>query len=160
LKLTKEASLYLRNFEDFEIGCRVPSDEYTVTADEIVEFARKWDPQPFHVDEKAAEESVFGGLIACSCHVMSISIRLMQSKQLKTNIVAGLGWDEVRLRSPVRPGDKLVQTVECLSKRPSNSKPNTGIIRNSIELVNQNGETVLSYKDNILVHISEGSSAD
>ena len=143
--------LKIKHFDDFEVSNKTTVGEYLVTKEEIVEFAKKWDPQPFHVDEDAARQSPFKGLIACSSHIMSIAIKLMDSKETKADIVAGLGWNEVKFPNPVRPGDRLSATVECLSKRESQSKPDRGIVKTQISLRNQRGEVVVTYQDTIMV---------
>lgn len=143
--------LKIKHFDDFEVSKKTTVGEYLVTKEEIIEFASKWDPQPFHVDEDAALRSPFKGLIACSAHIISIAIKLMDSKEVKTNVVAGLGWNEVRFPNPVRPGDRLSATVECLTKRESQSKPDRGIVRTQISLYNQRGELVVTYEDTIMV---------
>ena len=75
----------------------------------------------------------------------------MDSKEVKTNIIAGLGWNDVRFPNPVRPDDRLSATVECLTKRESRSKPDRGIVRTQISLHNQQGEVVVTYEDTIMV---------
>jgi acyl dehydratase len=141
----------IKYFEDFRLGQEITVGNYLVTADEIVEFAKKWDPQPFHTDEEAAKQSMFGGLIACGCHLVSISILLENEAGTKPNIVAGLGWDHLRFPNPVRPGDKLSLTVVCLEKRGLKSRAEQGIVRNLVTLTNQKGEPVLTYQDTIIV---------
>jgi acyl dehydratase len=143
--------LTAKHFEDFHLGEDTTVGNYLVTTDEIIEFARKWDPQPFHVDEEAAKQSIFGGLIACGCHLVSISILLENESLTKPNIIAGLGWDHLRFPNPVRPGDKLSLTVVCLEKRELKSRAEQGIVRNLVTLTNQRGEPVLTYQDTIIV---------
>ena len=143
--------LKIKQFDDFEVSKSTTVGEYQVTKEEIVEFAKKWDPQPFHIDEDTALRSPFKGLIACSAHIMAIAIRLMDSKETKTDIIAGLGWNHVRFPNPVRAGDRLSATVECLTKRESRSKPDRGIVRTQISVHNQRGEVVVTYEDTIMV---------
>lgn len=141
----------LKHFEDFEIGQRITVGEHVVPKQELVAFAKKWDPQPFHVDEEAAQASGFGGLVACSSHIMAICIRLLNEKEVRAKVVAGLGWDEVRFPNPVRPGDSLTLTVECVDVRESRSKPDRGIVRNRVTLRNQKNESVATFEDTIIV---------
>jgi acyl dehydratase len=143
--------LNAKHFEDFHLGEETTVGNYLVTTDEIIEFARKWDPQPFHIDEEAAKQSIFGGLIACGCHLVSISILLENESLTKPHIIAGLGWDHLRFPNPVRPGDKLFLTVVCLEKRDLKSRAEQGIVRNLVTLTNQKGEPVLTYQDTIIV---------
>ncbi len=149
-----------RHFEDFHLGEETTVGDYLVTAEEIIEFAKKWDPQPFHTDEEAARRSMFGGLIACGCHVVSISILLQNGASTKPNIIAGLGWDQLRFPSPVRPNDRLSLTVVCLEKRELRSRADQGIVRNLVTLTNQKGNAVLTYQDTIIVAKREKSSGD
>lgn len=149
--------LSTKHFEDFHVGEETTVGDYRVTVDEIVEFAKKWDPQPFHTDEKDARRSIFGGLIACGCHVVSISILLQNGVGAKPNIIAGLGWDQLRFPSPVRPNDRLSLTVVCLEKRELRSRADQGIVRNLVTLINQKGEPVLTYQDTIIVAKREKS---
>ncbi len=141
----------MRHFEDFAVGDVHTVGEYLVTREEIVAFAEKWDPQPFHTDPEAALSSVFKGLIAAGCHVFSISILLQNDPKIRSQVLAGFGWDQVRFGHPVRPGDRLSLTVECLEKRVSRSRPDAGIVRNLIIVRNQDGKSVLTYYDTILV---------
>lgn len=142
----------IRHFEDFQAGEKTTvAEQYPVTKEEIIEFGKKWDPQPFHIDEEAAEASGFGGLIAPGCLIVSIAIRLLNQPETRADVLAGLGWDELRFPNPVRPGDRLSLTVECLETRDSDSKPDRGIVRTLITVGNQKGEPVLTFKDNILV---------
>ena len=144
-------SVALTYFEDFEIGQRITVREHVVLKDEVVAFAAKWDPQPFHVDEEAARASGFGGLVACSSHIMAICIRLLNEEEVRANVLAGLGWDEVRFPNPVRPGDSLMLTVECVDTRESRSKPDRGIVRNRVTVRNQKDELVATFEDMIIV---------
>jgi acyl dehydratase len=107
-----------RYFEDIEVGERHTGQQYTPSKDEIIEFAERFDPQPFHVDEEAAKDSMFGGLIASGWHTGSISMRLLYD--LFVNEIAvcgGSGIDDLRWRNPVRPGDTLTLEVEVTNKR-------------------------------------------
>jgi acyl dehydratase len=144
-------NLGFRHFEDFAPGWTATVGEHKVTREEIVEFALKWDPQPFHTDPAGAKKFGFADVIACGCHLVAIAIRLLNSKEIKPNILAGFGWDELRFSNPVGPGDRLSLTVECLSTRESKSKKDTGIVRSRVVVSNQKGEQVLTFIDTILV---------
>jgi acyl dehydratase len=138
-------------FEDIEIGSLRTSGPYLVSRDEIVEFAKKYDPQPRHVDEDAAAHSVAGGLTAAGSHTFAIYTALTRGIQPRMHTLAALGWDEVRLPNPVRPGDQLTLEGTFLEKRESRSNPDRAIVRTQIRLRNQKGETVLQCISNILV---------
>ena len=132
-------------FEELEIGTRSAAGPYPVSSDEIIQFAKQYDPVPRHIDEEAAARSVFGGLTACSAHTFSIFILLMTRLQPQLHVLAGLSWDELRLPHPVRPGTTV------LEMRESKSKPDRGIIRTRVLLRNQRRETVLECTSNIFV---------
>jgi acyl dehydratase len=134
-----------RYFEDFEPGEVLDLGSYTVGEEEIVDFARRWDPQPFHVDPEAARESVFGGLIASGWHTGAIWMRLYVDAMLDSAAGQGSpGVEELRWLAPVRPGDTLTGRLTVLDATPSERRPGRGTIRSRAELVNQHGVTVLS----------------
>ena len=107
-------------FDEAEVGKLRTAGPYLVSKNEIIEFASKYDPQPFHIDEEAAVRSVFEGLTASSAHTFAILISLMSKTQpFSFRVLAGLGWDELKLPTPVRPGDELGLEVAVLEKRES-----------------------------------------
>ena len=142
----------IKYFEDFSIGQVVSGKQYyEVTKEEIIEFARKWDPHPFHTDEKSARDSIFGGLTAPATLVIAIASRLWHTADDKPALVAGLGWDHVQFAGPVRPGDRLSISFECVDARSSESKPDCGILTTQVTVTNQNGDVVLKLLDSYLV---------
>ena len=141
----------MKYFEDYIVGEPVQGGSHKVTKDEIVAFASEYDPQPFHIDEDAANASVFGGLTASGFHTVAIQGRLIHTFPEKTAVIAALGWDEVRFVNPVRVGDTLTIHLVCIEKRPSTSKPDRGVVRTSVTLCNQRGEDVLTSIHSILV---------
>jgi acyl dehydratase len=142
------ANLY---FEDAEVGTRCVAGPYLVTKNEIIGFAKEYDRVPRHIDEEAAARSIFGGLTASSAHTFAMFIRLANQLQPRFLVLAGMGWDELRLPNPVRPGDELDLETTVLEKRESKSKSDRGIIRSRVLLRNQKRETVLQCIGNILV---------
>jgi acyl dehydratase len=138
-------------FEDVEIGTIRTAGPLLVTKDEIIEFAKQYDPVPRHLDEEAAARSVFGGLTASSAHTFSISILLASRLQPRLHVLAGMGWDELRLPKAVRPGDELDLETTILEMRESKSKPDRGIVRNRVFLRNKRREVVLECISSILV---------
>ena len=117
--------------------------------DELVKFAKIWDPLPFHVDEQAGINA-FGSLTAPGLYVLAVKQRLIH--QLPSQkIIASLGYDEVRFHVPLRPGDTVVLKQEWVSRRPSQSKPDRGIVVLKFSLINQHYETVMSHLDTIIV---------
>jgi acyl dehydratase len=134
-------------FEDFPIGERRELGTRTVTEDEIVRFARDFDPQVFHVDKAAAEASFFGGIIASGWHTCSIAMRLICDGFLLDSASLGSpGVDEIRWKKPVRPGDSLTLFGTTTIAKPSTSKPDRGVLTNAMELVNQHGDVVMTMK--------------
>jgi acyl dehydratase len=122
-----------------------------IERDEIVAFARDWDPQPFHLDEAAAAESIYGGLIASGWHTVCVFMRLFVDGLLHRAAAMGSpGIDELRWLKPVRPGDTLEARLEILEVRPSRSKPDRGIVRARSVVVNQADEEVLSFVATLL----------
>ena len=140
-----------RYFEDFEPGNERFVAKYRVTREEILEFGQKWDHLPFHNDEKIAQASAYGGLVASGTHTMAIRTAILTSQKVLTAVIASFGWDDVRFPSPVRPDDELSLRVCCIEKRESRSKPDRGIITNRVTMTNQKGETCLSMIDTLLV---------
>jgi len=138
-------------FEDIELGEKESVGNYAVTKEDIIEFARKYDPLPMHLDEEAAKASPHGGLIASACLTMSLSALLLNQRSKKIAIIAGGGWDDVRFPTPVRPGDNLSVDIECVERRESKSKPDRGVVRYIIRMKNQVDEAVLTYKTTIVV---------
>jgi len=132
-------------FEDFEPGQVLELGSHTVSEEEIVEFARRWDPQPFHVDPEAASESAFGGLIASGWHTCAMWMRLYVDSMLGSAAGRGSpGVEELRWLAPVRPGDTLHGRLTVLETTPSDRRSDRGTVRIRGEMVNQDGVTVLS----------------
>jgi acyl dehydratase len=138
-------------FEDAEVGTTSKAGPYLVSKDEIIQFAKQYDPLPRHIDEEAAARSIFGGLTASSAHTFAVFIALTPKLQPRLHVLAGMGYDELRLPNPVRPGDELDLETNTLEKRESKSKPDRGIVRNQVRLLNQRNEIVLQCVSNILV---------
>jgi acyl dehydratase len=131
-------------FEDFELGQVLELGSRTVSEEEIVAFAREWDPQPFHLDPVAARSSAFGGLIASGWHTGAMWMRLYVDTLLGPGAMGSPGIEELRWLAPVRPGDTLHGRLTVLETTPSERRPNRGTVRIRGEMVNQEGVTVLS----------------
>ncbi|MBF1166410.1 MAG: MaoC family dehydratase, partial [Dechloromonas agitata] len=124
---------------------------------EIIDFAWRYDPQPFHLDATAALGSPYGGLIASGFQSLAICFRLfIQSGVLAESSMGSPGIDELRWLAPVRPGDTLHSEIEVLEVRPSSSRPDRGIARLKYQAVNQRGETVLTFIVNHLLRRRPG----
>ena len=135
-----------RYLEDLKVGDRFQSGSFTVTEAAIVEFARDFDPQPFHLDPIAAKKSIFGGIVASGWHTAAIAMRLYVTSDL--NLAGGsigLSVSELQWPKPVRPGDTLQAEIETLSVRPSRSKPDRGIVEFRTVTKNQNGEVAVTW---------------
>jgi len=141
----------LKYLEDFVLGEVEKVGEHHITQEEIIEYAKKWDPQFFHTNPEAANKSVFQGLTAAGTHLIAITVLHLVTHQPRVSVLAALGWDEVRFLSPARPGDTLTLFRECLEIRPSTSKPDRGVVKNRLTLSNQKEQPLLSYVDTILV---------
>ena len=134
-------------FEDFTPGQVIELGSWTITRDEIIAFAKQFDPQPFHLDDEAAKKTIYGGLIASGWHTGSIMMRLLYDGLVKDTVSLGSpGVDELRWVKPVRPGDTLSARVTVLECVPSRSKPDRGLVRSVVELRNQHGEVVVTSK--------------
>jgi acyl dehydratase len=140
-----------RYLDDLTSGQRFTSPGLTLTEAEIIDFAWRYDPQPFHLDANAAADSPYGGLIASGFQSLAICFRLfIQSGLLADSSMGSPGIDELRWRAPVRPGDTLHSEIEVLEVRPSSSKPDRGIARLRYQAVNQRQEVVLDF---IVIHL-------
>lgn len=138
----------MRYFEDVEVGETREFGEYEVTEDEVVEFAERYDPQPFHVDEEAAADSMFGELVASGWHTAAMSMRLLVEGPEGTDDRAAMGSpgvDELRWHQPVKPGDTLSVRTEVLEKRPSESREDRGYVTSRLETYNGDDELVMSW---------------
>lgn len=132
-------------FEDFEPGQVYEHGARTLDERAIVEFARQWDPQRYHVDPEAAKQTHFGGLIASGWQSCSVAMRLMCDAYLnESSCVGSPGIDELRFQRPVRPGDTLRFRATVLDRKPSRSRPERGTVTFRWELLNQADDVVLS----------------
>lgn len=142
----------LRHLEDFAAGQEFALGPYKITADEIMAFAREFDPQPFHVDEEAARNSVLGALAASGWHTTCLLTRLMCDAVLTRSAVLGSGgMDEVKWLKPVLVGDVLSGEMLVTGARPSGSKPSLGIVTFESFLTGQDGEKRTELKGMVFV---------
>jgi acyl dehydratase len=136
-----------RYFEDYPPGAVFTAGAIPVDAAEIVDFAGKYDPQPMHTDPEAAARGRFGGLIASGWHTGAMMMRLFADNFLSpASSIASPGLDELRWLHPVRPGDLLSLRVTIQEARRSRTRPDLGIVRSHVEVLNQEGEVVMSLK--------------
>jgi len=131
-------------FEDYVPGSTAECGTFTLSEAEIIDFARQYDPQPFHVNPVAAKDGPFGGLIASGWHTTSMMMRLLVESWLSPESSLGAaGVDELRWPRPVRPGDTLHVRATVLEARRSASKPDRGIVKSLAEVTNQDGDLVM-----------------
>jgi acyl dehydratase len=134
-------------FEDFKVGDTSPMGERVVDKDEMIAFAKAYDPQPFHTDEAAAKESFFRGLIASGWHTCAMVMRMMVDSYLRDSASLGSpGVENVRWLKPVRPGDTIRAQRQVVETRASQSKPEIGIVKSRWEVFNQDGELVMTME--------------
>jgi acyl dehydratase len=147
-------------FEDIEAGRQVESPWVEVDRDEIVQFARDWDPYDFHLDEKAAKESIFGGLAACAAHIFAISSKLSHQLPDELALVAGLGGDGLHLLAPIYAGDRVRLVRRFTQTRASKSKPEAGIITIEDTLESPDGKVVFRTSGSMLIARRPASAID
>ena len=140
-----------RYLEDFAVGQTFGSRRLRVGKDQIKAFAAEFDPQPFHLDEAVARDTIFRGLAASGCHTAALTMRLLVESEFNPagGIVATI--DELHWPLPVRPGDELQVESEVLEVRPSQSRRNRGMIKVRTTTLNQNGKAVQVFVANLIV---------
>src|SRR5712664_680292 len=138
-------------FDDMKVGDRFKSEPLNVTEKQVIEFAHKFDPQMFHLNRKAAERTLFKGLIASGWHTAAITMRLFVQTLNFAEGAIGLGVDELRWPNAVRPGDRLQVETEIVALRVSRSKPSHGVVRIRNVTTNQRGEVVQTMFASALV---------
>ena len=147
----------MQYYEDLEIGARQSFGHYDVTREEVLEFARKYDPQPFHLDDEAAAKTHFGRLSASGWHTCAMAMAMMV-ENLKRNRQAGLGspgMDYLRWAKPVFPGDTLRVESEVLEKRRSQSRREIGLFKSRSQIFNQHDEVVLEMVSNGMIAVRD-----
>ena len=138
-------------FEDVQVGDTERFGRYEVTREEIIEYARQFDPQPFHLDEEAAKASMFGGLIASGWHTGAMLIRMLNDHSIPRAATTGaLGFDDLKWVKPVRPGDTLSVETRVLEKTESRNRPEIGVVKIESRVLNQAGELKMSLVSLVL----------
>lgn len=139
-------------YEDVSVGSPVTLGEVSVTEQEIVAFAERYDPQPFHVDPDAAAESPFGAVVASGWHTAALCMRVLVEEYLNDTAALGaVGVDELRWPTPLRPGDTVTVTNEVLDKRVSESDQGRGVVRAKLTGDNQHGDRVIKWIAVVLI---------
>jgi acyl dehydratase len=145
-------------FEDYPVGAVYGGGPIAVSEADILDFARRYDPQPMHVDKAAAEAGQFSGLIASGWHTGAMMMRLLEAHFVpRPGNLASPGLDELRWLKPVRPGDRLSLKATVLTARRSRSKPDQGVVTSLVEVLNQHGEVVMSLKPISLIRCRENA---
>lgn len=137
--------------EDLIQGFENQVGGYSLTKEDIISFAKQWDPMPYHIDEHIAESSIFKGLTASSCHIVAICTLLYHRSDNKIKILAMLGKDELRFPNPARVNDVLCYQSTCESARHSKKNPKQGIAVLKEQIINQDKEVIMSQKVTVLV---------
>jgi acyl dehydratase len=141
-----------RYLEDFAVGQTFGSGRLRIDKERIKTFAAEFDPQPFHLDENAARDTIFQGLAASGWHTAALTMRLLVEGEFKpAGGIVGIGFDEFLWPRPVRPGDELHVESEVLEVRPSKSRPDQGLIKVRTTTLNQDGEAVQVQVGNLIV---------
>lgn len=150
----------LQFFEDLAVGTSESFGRTEVSREEVVAFAARFDPQPFHLSDEAAAETFFGRLSASGWHTAAMTMAMMVAHQQDQGHQGSgsPGIDELRFVRPVYPGDVLTVRRTLLEKRRSASRPELGIFRSRIETLNQNGDLVLSFVGNAFVRVRDPSA--
>lgn len=143
----------IKYFEDLVVGAKASFGRYDVTRDEVIEFASRYDPQPFHLSDEAAAETYFGRLSASGWHTAAMAMRMAveNMKGQRTASLGSPGIDELRWIKPVYPGDTLRCETELLEKRVSKSRPEMGITKGRTTVFNQHDEPVMTFVANGLI---------
>jgi acyl dehydratase len=142
----------VRYLEDFAVGQTYGSGRRRIDSERIKSFAAEFDPQPFHLDEVSARDTILRGLAASGWHTAALTMRLLVESELKpAGGIVGAGSDELRWPRPVRPGDELRVESEVLEVRPSKSRPEHGLIKVRTTTLNQDGEAVQVLVANLIV---------
>lgn len=141
----------LKYFDDYEVGQTETAGSYVADKDEMISCAKKWDPQPFHVDEKTAQESIYGGITAPSVYTMAIANWLGHQFGYTMMSMGLLSYEHMEFPNPVRPGDILTLSSTIIEKRESRTKPDRGVIRFNTVVSNQKDEPVLTFEVKVMM---------
>ncbi|MGI9499854.1 MAG: MaoC family dehydratase [Geminicoccaceae bacterium] len=146
------------HFDDLEAGQIYQLGSQSLSEEDIIAFAKLYDPQPFHIDPKAAADTIYGGVIASGWQTACLFTRLFVDGLLSRSAAMGSpGLDELRWLKPVRPGDRLDARAEVLETRPSRSKPDRGLVKLRCVVADKSGDDVLTFVANVLFQMRETS---
>jgi len=153
---TYEAREPYRTFEDLSVGEKRVSKSRTVTAEEMIDFARKYDPQWFHADADAAKDSVFGEVVASGIYVLALWRQMDHEINWDIDFVCGVGWDELRLKRAIRAGDTIHVTSEIVSLEPSKTRDDRGTALTRYAVILEDGTECVTFTSINLVYTREG----
>jgi len=148
--MTRKTARYA---EDYKVGDFYDLGQVVVTREEIIEFSKKWDPQPFHIDERIAEDSAYGGIIASGWHVTLLMMRMMNDSGFISHetSLGSPGLDGLKWLKPVRPGDRLSGKAEIIDMHVSRSKPDRAFVSHIAKLQNDAHEDVYVLKSTSII---------
>ena len=139
-------------FEDLTVGTTFETASKTLSEEEIIDFARQWDPQPFHIDREAAAKSNYGGIIASGFHTILVAFNLiLTARDWSKSSMGSPGMENIRWIMPVRPGDSLRVRAEVLGQTASKSRPDRGFADIQYDILNQRDELVAAYRSAFMV---------
>jgi acyl dehydratase len=142
----------IRYFEDYQVGEAAEFGAYEVTEQEVLDYARRFDPQPFHVDPEAAKRSMFGGIIASGWHTGAMMMRMFcEHGHVGGPTLASPGFDDLKWLKPVRPGDRLSVRQTVKEVVPSKSRPDRGLVKFDTTVLNQAGEAVMTVTTMVFI---------
>jgi acyl dehydratase len=149
----------VKYFEDYHVGATAEFGAYEVTEQEVVDYARRFDPQPFHVDAEAAKRSMFGGLIASGWHTGAMMMRMFcEHGHVGEPILASPGFDDLKWLKPVRPGDRLSVRQKVRETVASKSRPDRGLVKFDATVLNQAGEAVMTVTTMVFIRRRAGAA--
>jgi acyl dehydratase len=149
----------VKYFEDYHVGATAEFGAYEVTEQEVVDYARRFDPQPFHVDAEAAKRSMFGGLIASGWHTGAMMMRMFcEHGHAGEPILASPGFDDLKWLKPVRPGDRLSVRQKVRETVASKSRPDRGLVKFDATVLNQAGEAVMTVTTMVFIRRRAGAA--
>lgn len=146
-------------YEDVVPGEKRRVGSYRVNKEEVIEYSRKWNPLPFHTDEEAAKKTIYGGITAPGIFILAVRTMLLDRLPMMDSMLGTVVWDDLRFHKPARPGDDLSVELEWLEKRVSKSKPDRGIVKMRVRVLNQRDEEVMTQFDTLMIRLRQPGTA-
>jgi len=145
-------------YEDIVLKTPYRTRYFDVSEEDIISFAKEWNPEPYHINKEEAAKTKIGKIFACGPHLIAICTKLTNERRPRPKTVAGLGWNNLQFITPVFGGDRLLVEIIATSKRKSNSDPRFGIANYSLRLLNQHEQEVLTYTVSTMVECRDNHS--